>query len=93
MTIMKSTLAENIVKILIRDERTKNSAIEVMDHNGVITLKGTANSDEARDAAKDIAESHEGVVSVTNDIEVDHKAIAEGVPALAPAVAAPNYPA
>lgn len=90
MTIGKDKLAEQITRALIEDERTEDSAIEVINNNGVITLEGTATSNEARDAAEEIARRHDGVISVTSDLELRDPDIADGVPPIVPAAAATN---
>jgi osmotically-inducible protein OsmY len=71
MVSFKSDLSKQIAKKLADDERTMDSAIEVMDDGGVITLSGTAKSDEARSAAEDIVRSQTGVVSLISDIKVE----------------------
>jgi hypothetical protein len=70
MTGFKSELAIVVTKALHEDERTGEAPIEVVDDGGVITLTGTVDSEEARDAAGEIARSVEGVVSVTVDLDV-----------------------
>lgn len=70
MTHLRSKLATALSDELLRDERTVNSQIEVLDNNGVITLTGRATTNEARQAAAEIAEHFPGVLSVTNDLEV-----------------------
>jgi osmotically-inducible protein OsmY len=70
MQNLQSELATNLSAALERDERTDDSQIEVIDNNGVVTLSGTALSQEARDAAGEIAQSFAGVLSVINDIAV-----------------------
>lgn len=68
----KSTLAKEITKALMKDERTRDSIIEVIDENGVITLTGTATSREAADHAQNIARRQPNVISVSSDLHVDH---------------------
>ena len=74
MLNFKSDLAIQITKALTADERTQNSAIEVVDNNGVVTLSGTAPSDEQRSAAEEIARSQDGVVSVISDMKLEPSA-------------------
>lgn len=71
MSMKKSKLAVSIEKALQKDSRTQDSGIEVIDDSGVITLKGFASDDAARDAASEIVQQHEGVISVINDLELD----------------------
>jgi osmotically-inducible protein OsmY len=44
--------------------------IEVLDSNGVITLRGRVHSVEARERAETIAREVEGVTSVINELDV-----------------------
>ena len=66
----KSELAKQITETLINDDRTSESAIEVVDNNGVITLMGTATAQDAVGAAEESARGHSGVMSVTTDLQV-----------------------
>jgi osmotically-inducible protein OsmY len=68
---IKSDLAKQVLKALAEDPRTKNVTVDVIDQNSVITLTGTAPSDEAKDAAVEIVEGHDGVNSVIPDISVE----------------------
>jgi len=70
MLSQKSDLALWIEQALTNDKRLDNSQIEVLDDNGVITLTGVAEDNEARMAAAEIVNSAPGVLSVTNDLEV-----------------------
>jgi osmotically-inducible protein OsmY len=88
MTIGKDKLAEQITRALIEDERTEDSAIEVVNNNGVITLEGTATSNKARDAAEEIARRHDGVISVTSDLELHDPDTLDGKIPVIPAAAA-----
>ncbi len=55
---------------LFADARVKGKHIEVETTNGELMLRGTVDSDAARDAAEDIAKGLEGVKSVKNNLEV-----------------------
>jgi osmotically-inducible protein OsmY len=77
MAYIESELAIALDDKLERDLRTADSPIEVIDHNGVVTLSGCALSNEARAAAAEIAIHHPGVLSVINDLEVDPDATTE----------------
>ena len=52
------------------DSRTKDYAVEVMDNNGVIILRGAVPSREASTAVEMVAKEVEGVVSVINETDV-----------------------
>jgi len=73
MAISNTEITKLVVEKLIGDERTKDYAIEVIDNNGVITLKGAVSSIESRQAAEEITESVEGVKSVINDISIEEE--------------------
>lgn len=79
--MFKTKLAKKIAEELQADDQTSESPIEVSDDNGVITLSGTALSNEARRAAGDVAKAQPGVISVVNDLTVHRRDIAEGIPA------------
>ena len=70
----KSSLAIEISKQLMHDERTQDSAIEVVDDGGVVTLIGTATSKEARNAAEEIARNQEGTTTVVSELKTKSKA-------------------
>ncbi len=70
---MKSTMTDLQLKaqtVIIKDPRTKEHGIEVLENNGVITLKGSVPSREVKETAESILRDlHEGV-KVINDLEV-----------------------
>jgi osmotically-inducible protein OsmY len=55
---------------LFADERVKGTQISVETLNGVVTLRGKVDSDEAKAAAASIAGAIEGVTGVRNDLQV-----------------------
>lgn len=55
---------------LLEDERTKGFDINVDTKNGVVTLKGGADSLMSKTSATDIATTTDGVVSVNNELMV-----------------------
>jgi hyperosmotically inducible protein len=55
---------------LFADDRVKGRQVNVDTNSGVVTLRGTVDSDAARSAAEEIARSTKGVKSVKNDLEV-----------------------
>ena len=63
-------LQANIQRALMSDARTKEYGVEVLDSNGVITLRGAVPSHEARDAIEAVVRGVSGVTSVTNEIDV-----------------------
>lgn len=65
---VKTELARQIMEAFGEDERTRDATIDAVDNNGVITLVGTAPTDESRAAAIEIAEKQPGVTTVIGDI-------------------------
>ncbi|HUM14338.1 MAG TPA: BON domain-containing protein [Candidatus Nitrosotalea sp.] len=55
---------------LFSDERVKGTQVSVDTANGVVHLRGKVDSDEAKQAAAEVAKSIEGVKSVKNDLQV-----------------------
>jgi uncharacterized protein YrrD len=66
----ESELAADIMSAFMNDPRTVDSIIEVINERGVITLTGEVNSEEQREAAKEIAASYPDVVSVVNSLKI-----------------------
>jgi osmotically-inducible protein OsmY len=52
------------------DPRTKEAVIEVLNENGVITLRGIVSSPKISEAAESIAKDVSGVVTVVDEIQV-----------------------
>lgn len=67
---VKSDLSVELTKKLAADERTEDVAVSILDDSGVITMSGTAPSEEAKQAAVEMVNEHEGVKSVIADIRV-----------------------
>ena len=55
---------------LFSDERVKGTQVSVDTKNGVVYLRGKVDSDEAKQAATEVAQSIEGARSVKNDLQV-----------------------
>lgn len=55
---------------LFADTRVKGRQIDVETTNGQVLLRGTVDSDAAKQAAEGIAKSLDGVKSVKNDLEI-----------------------
>ncbi len=68
--IGKSELAQKVADQINDRRDVRENPINVVDDNGVITLKGWAKDIETREAAEAIAEEVPGVEEVINDIEV-----------------------
>ncbi|HJR79115.1 MAG TPA: BON domain-containing protein [Anaerolineales bacterium] len=63
-------LQSNIQRALMNDPRTKDYGVEVLDSNGIITLRGTVPSQAARDTIEEIVKGIHGVISVNNELDV-----------------------
>jgi osmotically-inducible protein OsmY len=60
-------------KAILDEPRTKEHAIEALEENGIITLKGTVPSSKVGDIAKKIVEDVPGVTGAINTLEVRGK--------------------
>lgn len=60
-------------KAILDEPRTKEYAIEALEENGIITLKGNVPSSEVGEIAKTIVEDVPGVTGVINAMEVKGK--------------------
>ena len=67
---MKTELQKQINKTLNQNPKTKDLKIEAIDNNGIITLKGTADSTEKSKEIEELVEGQEGVSAVVNEIRV-----------------------
>jgi len=66
----ENTLQLQVESALLQDRLTEDSEIEVLDNNGVVTLRGRVPSREARDRAEAIARTVAGVTTVINELDV-----------------------
>ena len=69
-TLDDATITASVKAKLLDDARTKGFDINVDTRNGVVTLKGGADSLSAKTSAGDIATMTDGVVSVDNQLTV-----------------------
>jgi osmotically-inducible protein OsmY len=92
MASVVSKLSIELKDKLSHDKRTAGAEIEVIDHNGVISLTGTVTSDKIRAAATLIVFSHPSVVGVINDIIVDDPEETVEIMAILPLSSEINYP-
>jgi osmotically-inducible protein OsmY len=63
-------LQAKIQRTLMNDSRTKDYGVEVLDNNGVIILRGTVPSHDARDTIEAVVREVDGVISVNNEMDV-----------------------
>lgn len=69
----KTDLAIRVTKAIAEDHDTRGAVVDVIDHNGVITLVGTAPSEEVKQAMSVVARQQEGVLSVIDDISLEEQ--------------------
>ena len=65
-----SSLQLQVESALLQDRLTEHADIDVLDSNGIVTLRGIVRSREERDRAEEIVRQVPGVVSVTNELDV-----------------------
>jgi osmotically-inducible protein OsmY len=65
-----SDLRNQVQEVLLQDDDLRDRGVEVLDNNGVITLRGTVPTREVRDRAEALARQVNGVVNVINEIDV-----------------------
>jgi len=63
-------LQHNVQAALMNDTQTKEYGIEVLDSNGIITLRGAVPSHEARDKVEAVVREVAGVTGVINELDV-----------------------
>jgi osmotically-inducible protein OsmY len=66
----ENSLQIQVESALLQDRLTEDGDIEVLDSNGVVTLRGTVRSREARDRAEALVRDIPGVTTVINEIDV-----------------------
>ena len=64
------SLQLQVQSALLQDPLTEDSDIEVLDSNGIVTLRGIVHSREARDRAEALVRTLDGVTSVINELDV-----------------------
>ncbi len=71
MTVRHSGLVQRVGSALQEEPVTRDAAVDVVDENGTITLTGLVASDDALQAAKEVAQQQEGVIQVINELRVE----------------------
>jgi osmotically-inducible protein OsmY len=66
----ENSLQLQVESALLQDRLTEDGDIEVLDTNGIVTLRGVVRSREARDRAEALARDTPGVKTVINEIDV-----------------------
>jgi len=65
-----SSLELQVESALLQDRLTEDADIEVLDHNGIVTLRGVVPSRDVRDRAEEIVRTVPGVTTVINELDV-----------------------
>ena len=65
-----SDLRNKIQAAFLEDDLLEDFGIEVLDSNGVVTLRGDVPTREIRDRAEVVARDVPGVINVINEIDV-----------------------
>jgi osmotically-inducible protein OsmY len=68
-------MKENVLQLqvesaLLQDRLTQDYGIEVLDSNGVITLRGMVPNRKVREQAEAVAREVSGVTNVINELDV-----------------------
>ena len=63
-------LQHQVQAAFMEDRQMQDYGIEVLDSNGIITLRGTVPSRDARERAEAIVRGMDGVTSVINELDV-----------------------
>jgi osmotically-inducible protein OsmY len=66
-----TALTQQIERALKEDERTQPYPIEVIDNDGVVTLKGTVPTEEVKTVAEELAGAQEDTLDVVSALTVD----------------------
>jgi len=70
MKNITAPIQHEVQAALLQDAHTREYGIEVMDNNGIITLKGVVPSREASERAEMITRDIAGVQGVINELDV-----------------------
>jgi hyperosmotically inducible protein len=65
-----SSVQLQVESALLQDRLTEEADVDVLDNNGIVTLRGVVPSREARDRAEEIARTVPGVTTVINELDV-----------------------
>jgi osmotically-inducible protein OsmY len=65
-----SDLRTQVQTAFLQDDLLQDFGIEILDSNGVITLRGVVPTREASERAEALARTVDGVTSVINEIDV-----------------------
>jgi hyperosmotically inducible protein len=63
-------LQHQVQTALMQDKHMQDYGIEVLDNNGIITLRGSVPTRDVREKAEAIVRGVEGVTTVINELDV-----------------------
>jgi len=66
----ENVLQHQVESALLEDQITQDYGIEVLDNNGVITLRGMVPNRKVREQAEAVVRQVAGVTSVINELDV-----------------------
>jgi osmotically-inducible protein OsmY len=70
MAVGMSDVAERVTEALASDSQTAEYPIEVIDEDGLVTLRGLVGGEEDLIRAEEIASAQAGVLDVINELKV-----------------------
>ena len=70
MSKSESHLEELVCEALLKTDTISQAVLQVNAQEGIITLKGTVESEQDKLTVEDLARQHEGVVDVVNHLQV-----------------------
>jgi osmotically-inducible protein OsmY len=70
MSRNESNVEDLVSEALLTTDNMSQAVIEIQHDEGVVTLKGTVESEKDRLAAEDLARQQEGVVDVINKLHL-----------------------
>jgi len=59
-----------VSEVLLISDTLGNAVIEVKDNDGIVTLKGTVESEQDKLAAEELARQQQGIVDVVNKLHI-----------------------
>lgn len=69
MDRLTSDLVQQVHDALMNDRRTHDENIDVINENGIITLRGMVRDRATKEAAQQITQSQTGVLTVVNELD------------------------
>lgn len=70
--IGSSTLMSDLAAILATDRRTATAVVELICDRGIVTLAGTVDDQETKEAVVELVKQHPDVITVQNSLKVAH---------------------